>query len=195
MVNARLRKPSQDRPNPLVADFGGERPASVLRIRRRVGGAPGAPGAVGPQRRSAADRGRPWMDALLGAELWLPLKFLLAVAIVLALIGAAAYLVRRFGAGAMSGAAQRGRQPRLAVVDSVPLDNRRKLGIVRRDNVEHLLLIGDTTDVLIEPNIVRASPAQPVREARAGAPEPVVAPPPPSGARPALAPGRATRGE
>jgi len=104
------------------------------------------------------------MEALFGAELSLPVKFFIAFAIVLLLIGAAAYLVRRFGAGALGTATQRGRQPRLAVVDAAPIDNRRRLLIVRRDNVEHLLLVGGPTDVLVEANIVRASPAQTARD-------------------------------
>ena len=83
------------------------------------------------------------MDALFGAEMSLPLKFFIAFAIVLCLIGAAAYLVRRFGAQALGTSVQRGRQPRLAVVDAAPIDNRRRLLIVRRDNVEHLLLWAD----------------------------------------------------
>lgn len=98
------------------------------------------------------------MEALFGAELSLPVKFFIAFAVVLLLIGAAAYLVRRFGAGALGTGVQRGRQPRLAVVDAAPIDNRRRLLIVRRDNVEHLLLVGGPTDVLVEANIVRATP-------------------------------------
>src|SRR5207342_1150584 len=58
----------------------------------------------------------------------------------------------------------RGRQPRLAVIDAATVDTRRKLVLIRRDNVEHLIMIGGPTDVLIEPNIVRATPAVPVRE-------------------------------
>ena len=36
------------------------------------------------------------------------------------------------------------------------VDNRRFLCLVRRDNVEHLLIIGGPTDVVVEANIVRA---------------------------------------
>jgi hypothetical protein len=39
------------------------------------------------------------------------------------------------------------------------VDGRRKLVLVRRDNVEHLLMIGGPSDVVIEPNIVRAAAA------------------------------------
>ncbi len=118
------------------------------------------------------------MDALLGTEFSLPMKFFVAFAIVLVLIAVAAYLVRRFGAGALAATALRNRQFRLAVVDSADIDTRRRLVIVRRDNVEHLLLIGGPTDVLVESNIVRAAAVQTVREtpARAGTAEPMSSP-------------------
>src|SRR4030088_322922 len=58
-------------------------------------------------------------EALFGTEMPLALRFFIAFVIVLALIGAAAYLVRRFGATALNAAvAARGRQPRLAVSDA-----------------------------------------------------------------------------
>lgn len=86
------------------------------------------------------------------------LWFFIAFVIVLALIGAAAWLVRRFGGSAMGTNANRGRMPRLAVIDAAAVDGRRRLVLVRRDNVEHLLMIGGPTDVVVEPNIVRSMP-------------------------------------
>ena len=50
--------------------------------------------------------------------------------------------------------------PRLAVIDAAAVDGRRRLVLVRRDNVEHLLMIGGPTDIVVEPNIVRATPAR-----------------------------------
>ncbi|WP_051541005.1 flagellar biosynthetic protein FliO [Ahrensia sp. 13_GOM-1096m] len=57
---------------------------------------------------------------------------------------------------------------RLAVVDATAVDSRRRLVLVRRDNVEHLVMIGGMSDVLIESNIgePKTSPA-PQREERA----------------------------
>jgi len=99
------------------------------------------------------------METLFGAEMPLAVRFLLAFLIVLGLIGTAAWAVRRFGSGRYGGAGPRGRQPRLAVIDHASVDARRRLILIRRDNVEHLLLIGGPTDVVVEPNIVRAMPA------------------------------------
>ena len=97
-------------------------------------------------------------ESLFGAEMPLAVRFFVAFLIVLGLIGAIAWAVRRFGSGRL-GASTRGRQPRLAVIDYASVDGRRRLILVRRDNVEHLLMIGGPSDIVVEPNIVRAVPA------------------------------------
>jgi flagellar protein FliO/FliZ len=100
------------------------------------------------------------MDSLFGGEITGAVKFVVAFVVVLGLIAIAAWVVRRFGSGALASAGGRGRQPRLAVIDAASVDARRKLVLVRRDNVEHLLMIGGPTDIVIEPNIVRAAAAR-----------------------------------
>lgn len=45
------------------------------------------------------------------------------------------------------------RQPRLAVLDAAAVDAHRRLVLVRRDDVEHLILIGGPTDVVVESGI------------------------------------------
>ncbi|MCA1442434.1 flagellar biosynthetic protein FliO [Ensifer sp. IC4062] len=54
------------------------------------------------------------------------------------------------------------RQPRLAVLDAAAVDARRRLVLVRRDDVEHLIMIGGPTDIVIESRIAPdgAPPAQ-----------------------------------
>lgn len=103
-------------------------------------------------------------DSLLGAELPLFAKFILAFVIVLALIAGTFWLIRRLGANRVGAGQARGRQPRLAVIDAAAVDTRRKLVLIRRDNVEHLVMIGGPSDVVIEQNIVRAVPVAPARE-------------------------------
>src|SRR5450631_2571015 len=95
-------------------------------------------------------------ESLFGAEMPLPVRFFIAFLIVLGLIGVTAWIVRRFGGDRLGAATARGRQPRLAVIDAATVDGRRRLVLIRRDNVEHLLMIGGPTDVVVEPNIVRA---------------------------------------
>jgi flagellar protein FliO/FliZ len=87
------------------------------------------------------------------------LKMLFAFVVVFALLALALWLVRRFGGERISSGGGRGRQPRLAVIDAATLDSRRRLVLIRRDNVEHLLLIGGPADLLVEPNIVRSTAA------------------------------------
>ncbi|QOZ33319.1 flagellar biosynthesis protein FliO [Bradyrhizobium sp. CCBAU 53421] len=88
------------------------------------------------------------------------ITFVLAFVVVLALIGVTAWLVRRFAGNRLGANANRGRMPRLAVIDAAAVDGRRRLVLVRRDNIEHLLMIGGPTDIVVEPNIVRAMPAR-----------------------------------
>lgn len=88
------------------------------------------------------------------------LTFFFAFVVVLALIGVAAWLVRRFAGNRLGANTNRGRMPRLAVIDAAAVDGRRRLVLVRRDNIEHLLMIGGPTDIVVEPNIVRATPGR-----------------------------------
>ena len=101
-------------------------------------------------------------ESLFGAEMPLWLRFIITLLFVLALFGGFAWLLRRFGAerlglGTTGG---RGRQVRLAVIEDVEISGRRRLILIRRDNIEHLLMIGGPTDVVVEPNIVRAAAAR-----------------------------------
>ncbi len=104
-------------------------------------------------------------ETLFGSEMPLAARFFIAFLVVLGLIGLTAWLVRRFGASRLGGAGARGRQPRLAVIDAATVDGRRRLVLIRRDNIEHLLMIGGPTDVVVEQNIVRAAGRETVREA------------------------------
>src|ERR1700721_3915044 len=81
--------------------------------------------------------------------------------------------------------AGRARQPRLGLVDAFWLDGQRQLVLVRRDSVEHLIMIGGPNDVLVKSQIIRvAAPASaPLREREA---PPAKQPPAlPAGAAPA----------
>ena len=75
------------------------------------------------------------------SDLPLYLNFVLALAFVLGLIGVAAWMARRFGlAGRLAHRA--GPSHRLAVVEVMPQDTRRKLVLLRRDESEYLVLLG-----------------------------------------------------
>src|SRR5436853_6994492 len=100
------------------------------------------------------------MARLPGTIMQSPYTFFFAFVVVLALIGLTAWLVRRFGGSRLGANANRGRMPRLAVIDAAAVDGRRRLVLVRRDNIEHLLMIGGPTDIVVEQNIVRVMPAR-----------------------------------
>jgi flagellar protein FliO/FliZ len=83
-------------------------------------------------------------------------RFLLALVFVVALIALLAWLARRFGLAGRVGAAKAGR--RLAVVETAPLDGKRRLVLIRRDDTEHLVLVGAETALVIESGIRAARP-------------------------------------
>lgn len=53
---------------------------------------------------------------------------------------------------------------RLGVVEHVSVDGKRRLILVRRDDVEHLIMTGGPVDVLIETGIVPQSPPNAVEQ-------------------------------
>jgi flagellar protein FliO/FliZ len=88
---------------------------------------------------------------------------LLAFIAVFTLLVLAYWLVRQFRRGQRIGVApHRRRQRRIGIVETAAIDARRRVTLIRRDNVEHLLLVGGGADVVIEPRIVRA--AEPIQE-------------------------------
>jgi flagellar protein FliO/FliZ len=80
------------------------------------------------------------------------LRFVLALVFVLALIGAIGWAGRRFGPFGTP-LRQRGNR-RLNVVEIASIDARHKLVLVRRDGVEHLLMLGAGPGFLVEGGIV-----------------------------------------
>src|SRR4051812_47377982 len=84
------------------------------------------------------------------------LTFFFAFVAVLALIGAAAWLVRRFAGNRLGANANRGRMPRLAVIDAAAVDGRRRLVLVRRGKNEHPPVIGGPAGTVGGAKIVRA---------------------------------------
>lgn len=80
------------------------------------------------------------------------LQFFFALIFVLGLIGALALLLRHFGFGGAVRLQRHltGGRKRLEVMDVLAVDARRRLVLVRRDNNEHLILLGVNEDILIE---------------------------------------------
>ncbi|MEN9707861.1 MAG: hypothetical protein RIQ68_269 [Pseudomonadota bacterium] len=99
----------------------------------------------------------------------------LAIFIAICVVGlVVAWALRVWGRGIKPSAGRR-----LGIVDAYDLDRHRQLVIIRRDNVEHLIMIGGPNDLVIESDIVRSQPM--VGEGRRDpvvAPSPTMAPPP-----------------
>ncbi len=100
-----------------------------------------------------------WLSGLVGESAANIVGFILIFAIILGGIFVVLSIIRRFGGGTFATNGRTGRQPRLSVMDAAAVDSRRKLVLIRRDDVEHLLLIGGPTDVVVEQNIVMESRA------------------------------------
>ena len=99
-----------------------------------------------------------WLTNLpLGDNRTLQIVALCAVVIVAIVALIIAYRAF-FGHRLRFSGAGRARQPRLGLVDAFSLDGQRQLVLVRRDNIEHLLMIGGPNDVVVESQIIRAQP-------------------------------------
>ncbi|MEQ8747610.1 flagellar biosynthetic protein FliO [Pyruvatibacter sp.] len=90
------------------------------------------------------------------------MRFAFALMFVVGLIGGTAILARRFGFAPGAATGGRATQKRLEIVENLALDPKRRLLIIRRDNAEHLILLGGETETIIETNIARQAqlPAQ-----------------------------------
>lgn len=79
-------------------------------------------------------------------------KYLAALAFVLGLIALLGFIARRYHLfRGPSGPVSRG--GRLGLIDTLSIDQKRKLILVRRDDHEHLLLLAPTGDRVIETEI------------------------------------------
>jgi flagellar protein FliO/FliZ len=78
-------------------------------------------------------------------------RYFAALLLVLGLIGFAAIGARRFG---VPGLAKPMDARRIKIVESLMLSPRQRLAIIRRDNVEHLVMIGPDGASVIETGIV-----------------------------------------
>lgn len=95
------------------------------------------------------------------------LRFAGALLVVLGLILAAAWLYRKLaGTGGGRPLLGGGRTRRLSVSESLPLDASRRLLLIRRDDTEHLILVGQDRAMVVETGIPAPPPAEPTRPVR-----------------------------
>ena len=84
-------------------------------------------------------------------------KFVFAFLFVLGLIGVLTMLVRKYGFGVVSAEIRRGKDRRLGLVEILPIDSKHRAILIRRDDVEHLVVMGPESETVVETNI----PAKP----------------------------------
>lgn len=86
------------------------------------------------------------------------IRFAAALVFVLALLGAAAFALR--ASGFMPAHAtprlRRASQRRLAVLETLYIDPKRRLALISRDGVEHLIILGATGETIVESGIEKA---------------------------------------
>jgi flagellar biogenesis protein FliO len=110
---------------------------------------------------------------------------IMAVSAALLLLVIVLWVIKAGRSKVMFMGTSKSRQPRLAILETAAVDQRRRLVLIRRDETEHLLLIGGPSDLVVEPAIgmrrkdlahmlatepEAAAPTAPVRD------RPVVAP-------------------
>ncbi|MGB7336823.1 MAG: hypothetical protein WBD01_13630 [Salaquimonas sp.] len=130
-----------------------------------------------------------WLQNIFGTELSQGASLALLFVILIAALMLVFWLFRKIFGGPNS-RLSKSRQPRLSVTDAAVVDDKRRLVLVRRDNIEHLVMIGGPSDIVIEQNIVRAAPV-PIPHAQPHIPQaaaPVETKAPEPAARPAPAP-------
>lgn len=93
-----------------------------------------------------------WIESLVGTEYASAVMWTAAALVLLIVLLIVVRILRGVSSGTfvMGG---RNRKTRLAVMDATAVDANRRLVLVRRDDVEHLILIGGPTDVVVEQNI------------------------------------------
>ena len=117
-----------------------------------------------------------WLTGLFGDPATAPAAWglLALVVLLLAVLGITRFRHMRSGMFIAGG-----RKHRLAVLDATAIDNRRRLVLVRRDDVEHLILIGGHNDLVVEAAIGKdeksadpgVEPPRPVAASAASSPD------------------------
>jgi flagellar biogenesis protein FliO len=100
-----------------------------------------------------------WLNNLINGENGSAINLVLITLALAVLLIVVVWIFRKM-TGTAARRAMRSRVPRLSITDSTTVDEKRYLVMVRRDNIEHLLLIGGANDLVVESNIVRAQTPQ-----------------------------------
>lgn len=108
-----------------------------------------------------------WLDRVAGPGYTAAILWTFAALVLLVIVLVIVKLIRSLTFGTFV-AGGRNRKTRLAVMDATAVDSQRRLVLVRRDDIEHLLLIGGPTDVVVERDIRMSPPRRPALTAAEG---------------------------
>lgn len=99
-----------------------------------------------------------WLSGLVGEKTAHIISFIGLFAVFLIAVFVVYAAIKKMTAGTYV-SKPRDAAPRLTVTDAAAVDSQRRLILVRRDDVEHLILIGGPSDIVVEQNITRNRPA------------------------------------
>ena len=119
-----------------------------------------------------------WLEGLAVPQFAAAVLWTFAALILLVIVLIIIRLIRSLTFGTFV-AGGRNRKTRLAVMDATAVDSHRRLVLVRRDDVEHLLLIGGPTDVVVEREIRLSQVRRPALAQEGGNQVPAPPQPPP----------------
>ena len=80
------------------------------------------------------------------------IRVIIALSLVIGLMGALAFVLKKMGL-ATDTLVKTGDKQRLKIIESLPLDARRRLIIVQCDDKEHLIVLGNNTETIVDKNI------------------------------------------
>ncbi len=81
------------------------------------------------------------------------LRLIIALGVVLMLMGGLAMLIKKLGLSAHTSIIRSGDRKRLQIVESIPLDARRRLVIIKCDKQEHLVILSANGETVIAKDI------------------------------------------
>lgn len=84
-----------------------------------------------------------------------------AILFALALLALLVWAFRAFFGKSSAASLRKARERRLGVVETAAVDAKRSLYLIRRDDVEHLVMIGGPVDMVVETGIKPRPQAQP----------------------------------
>ena len=88
------------------------------------------------------------------------LRLVMALGVVLLLMGALTLIMKKLGLSTNS-SIKSGNKRRLKVIESLPLDARRRLVIVQCDDKEHLVILGSNSECVVDSDIDSHTPLPP----------------------------------